>query len=849
MPAVFLNGFFIDLKTGEIMRYLILFLLLSITAWAQSENISGLVVNNAEGRAIPGVNIYIKGGGKGTVSGKDGTFSLEINSKKDIIVFSHVAYKKLELEAVEIINSGWEKFILDTKIFPGQTVLIEGAVGEKGVTPLTFSKIERKDIETAYTTQDIPEYLSYLPSTTFYSEGGAGYGYNYISIRGFGQRRISVSINGIPQNEPEDHNVYWLDFPDLLESTGFIQVQRGAGSGITGYPSIGGSINIITSPFSEKSEMKFYSSYGSYNTRKYGVALSSGLIDNKYSVYFKLSQLLSSGYREGNWIDFKSYHLSAVRYDDKLTTQLNIYGGPVADGLVYNGLPKFAINDRELRKKNYSWWSADDNNITYAAERRPEEIENFSQPHFEILNEYTLNDNVTLNSALFLVLGEGFFDYDGSWGSYSYFRITPENGFNINEDPTTLYMGEALIRAKVENKQWGWIPRISYKHGEGKLIVGGEFRFHNSVHWGSINYAQSIPAGVGKDYRYYYYEGKKDIVNVFANETYNINSRLNILAEIQLAWHRYASGNEKYLDNEFSIDNLFFNPRLGLNYKFSDNFSSYLSYAMVSREPRLKTYYDAAESSGGAVPQFVKKGDGSYDFDDPLVKPEKMNAIELGCTYRTNQLELTSNLFYMHFTDEIVKNGQLDRFGQPVTGNMDNTVHMGLELSANYHLNDYIDIIANGTYSRNYISDGKIYVSDANSATLTSEIDLTDNEIGGFPELMFNGIVQMQYKGVTGRFYLKYVGDYYSDNYGDKIDEYNQQVQGFTDYNDNKVDSWFLMNFFASYEFDINPVFRKIKTFIQVNNIFDTLYASTAIGKEFFPGAERNFLAGISLGL
>ncbi len=94
--------------------------------------------------------------------------------------------------------------------------------------------------------------MSYLPSTTSYSEGGNGIGYNYISIRGFGQRRISISVNGIPQNDPEDHNVYWLDMPDLLESAELVQVQRGAGAGVIGYPSIGGSINIITSPFSDK---------------------------------------------------------------------------------------------------------------------------------------------------------------------------------------------------------------------------------------------------------------------------------------------------------------------------------------------------------------------------------------------------------------------------------------------------------------------------------------------------------------------------------------------------------------------------------------------------------------------
>ena len=42
---------------------------------------------------------------------------------------------------------------------------------------------------------------------------------------------------------------------------------------------------------------------------------------------------------------------------------------------------------------------------------------------------------MTLNSALFLVLGEGFFDYDGSWADTSYFRLTTSNGFITDGNP------------------------------------------------------------------------------------------------------------------------------------------------------------------------------------------------------------------------------------------------------------------------------------------------------------------------------------------------------------------------------------------------------------------------------
>ena len=200
-----------------------------------------------------------------------------------------------------------------------------------------------------------------------------------------------------------------------------------------------------------------------------------------------------------------------------------------------------------------------------------------------------------------------------------------ENGFDTSYVPTN-----ALIRAKVENTQYGWIPRFSYNHDNGVLFFGAELRNHESAHWGSINYAENLPPGVTKEYHYYQYRGGKDIASVFVNESYTINEHWNLLGEFQLAYHKYKLYDELYVGTEFAISDLFFNPRIGINFKPINPLNIYLSFARVSREPRLKNYYDAAESSGGAVPQFEFNPDGTYNYDKPLVQPETMNDIELG---------------------------------------------------------------------------------------------------------------------------------------------------------------------------------------------------------------------------
>jgi iron complex outermembrane receptor protein len=820
-------------------NFVIFFLLCSCLSFGQV-TVKGTIQDARTLQPLSNANVTVQNQpNTGTASGKNGEFSLTGNiSGTDKIIISYVGYETRSLEAELFFNSSRPAILLEPLVIPSQTILIKGSIGKAGITPLAFDKISREEIEETYTVQDIPQYLSTLPSTTSYSENGNGIGYNYISIRGFDQRRISVAVNGIPQNEPEDQNVYWLDFPDLLASAEVIQVQRGAGSGVFGYPAIGGSINIITSAFSNKPKFDFSAALGSYNTRRYSASFSSGLIDNRYSVYVKFSRILSSGYRNLSYSKFNSYHLSAVRYDDNLTTQINIFGGPIEDGLAYTGLPKFAVKNKGLRKANYSYWEADDKQVTYAAERRPSEIENFSQPHYEILNELKLNDDVTLNSALFLITGTGFFDYDGSWADTSYFRLTQEYGFNPTGNP-----GNALIHAQVDNVQYGWIPRVSIKHTDGELLVGGEFRRHRSEHWGSIKYAENIPAGASENYRYYYYEGSKDIINVFVHDSYRLSSSINLLAEFQLAYHKYGIENERFAGNEFTIDGLYLNPRAGINYKLSEKQNVFFSFARVTKEPRLKNYYDAAESSGGTVPQFEQYENGSYNYDEPLVQPETMNDFEAGTSYIDKNLSLTLNLFYMIFDDEIVKNGELDRFGQPITGNVDRTVHAGIEFSGSIKFLNYFEVHANASYSRNEIKDGSFYLDADNF------IDLSGNRISGFPDFLANMGCSFKYEGLNLRLSARYVGDFYSDNYDDNLKDYLSRYPGFVTYNDNKNDAYFAADFAASYELNMFGSLNASRIYLQVNNIFDKLYSAYAVGAEFFPAAERNFLAGVQVGL
>lgn len=821
---------------------IILVLLFSANLFPQHITISGKVTDAETNEPLNLANIrQVSDKSIGTTSGMNGDFSLTVSrAKNESISVSYLGYNS-ETIVLSAVSDTFLNIKLSPRILTSQSVLIKGSIGRKGESPFTYEKISAKEIKKNYHVQDIPEYISTLPSTMFYSENGNGIGYNYVNIRGFDQRRITVAINGIPQNDPEDHNVYWLDFPDLLSNADLIQVQRGSGSGLFGYPSIGGVINIITSSYSPKPFADFSTSFGSYNTRKYSASFSSGIIENKYSFAGKLSRILSSGYREKAFVKFSSYYFSASRFDDDVTTQINFYGGPIEDGLSYTGLPKFAIKNRQMRKANYSYWEAGPGGYTYTLNRRPDEIENFSQPHFELLNEMNISKKLTLNTALFLVIGQGFFDYDGSWADTTYLRLTGEYGFNPTSNPQNV-----LIRAQVENVQYGFIPRVNFEHDNGELIAGGEIRIHKSDHWGSIGYGENLPAGLTKNYRYYFYNGGKDILNFFVNENYRLNEKVNLLGEVQFAYHKYRITNERYVNNNFSINNFFVNPRFGINYKIDTQRQIYFSFSRVSREPRLKNYYDAAESSDGVLPQFESVVDDSgkvisFNYDAPLVKPETMNDIEIGGSISADNYNVSVNLFFMLFENEIVKNGQLDRFGQPVTGNVEQSEHKGIEFSLLYKPNKYLTLFGNATYSLNRIREGRDFFSP------TDFIDLKDNRISGFPDYLANMGLMLEYENAVLRIDSKYVGDFYSDNYDEKFTEYLKLYPNLAKYTDNVNESYFVTNIFASYSFRLFNTLNPSKIFIQINNVSDRLYSTNAIGKEFFPAAERNFIGGIQL--
>ncbi len=764
------------------------------------------------------------------------------------------------------------------RLYQLPAVTVTTTRAEVGKSPVPFAEIQQSDVRQRYTVQDFPTLLNALPSVFVWSQNGNQIGYSTLVMRGFDQRRIAVLINGVPQNDPEDHNVYWIDFPDLAASVSSIQVQRGAGLINYGAAAIGGSINITTANFLADRLIRVSFSNGwqqfgaggktvfQPTVQRYALEVSSGLLAGRYAVYGRMSRINSWGYRDQSWAELNSYFLSGVRFDERLTTQINIFGGPLSDGLTYYGIPKEHIKDLTLRRKNYAWWQYDStyHRIGFAVERRPIELENFSQPHYELLNDWRISDSLELKSVLFYYTGDGFFDFDGSWADARTLRLTRDYGWDL---PDTVYPRNAVIRAFVGNKQGGWIPRLVWKHRNGELLLGTELRLHRSVHWGKVRYAELLPTNFDPEYKIYQYEGVRDIFSVFAREQYWLSPRLALNLEGQLVHHSYRIRNEKagnrhtwYLTRSgdtvwgsgtlFDVRYTFFNPRLGVLWRPASEHELFGMVAFTSREPRMRNLYAAEDSYFGARPLFESDtlgGQVRYDFSKPLVKPEQMLDVELGWRYQSEPLRFSVGLFWMEFFNELVKSGRVDIFGAPIDGNAPRTRHIGLELDAAAELLrssgwGSLTLGIAATLSRNRIVEYTYYSG-------THAFSLNGNPVAGFPDVLASGYLRYQLAGFHAQLLVRHVGKFYSDNFGDKLAEYAAQDPGIADYRDNVVDPYTVVDLDLRWEVPTVLGLQRLGLRLQIHNLFNVLYAAGAEGRHFFPGAERFTLLGVDVEL
>ena len=174
-------------------------------------------------------------------------------------------------------------------------------------TPVAYTDLSRSAIARNSYGTDIPSVLALTPSMIATSETGIGIGGTSMRLRGTDATRLNVPINGVAMNNPDSHSMYWYDTPDLISAVGTMQVQRGAGISTNGTGAFGGAVNMTTESLTTEFSGEASLSYGSYNTNKQAVGISSGLMDGHWAVDARLTHIGSNGYIDRGSTDLKSY--------------------------------------------------------------------------------------------------------------------------------------------------------------------------------------------------------------------------------------------------------------------------------------------------------------------------------------------------------------------------------------------------------------------------------------------------------------------------------------------------------------------------------------------------------------
>ncbi len=803
---------------------LLLIIPLAFEAW--SGEIKGRVYDADTGAPLAGASVLVEGTSLGTAADAEGEFSLRgVPAEEFVLSAGFVGYKVKKIRVGsgrgEIVNLALVPVYLQ-----GEEVTITASRADLAAAPVSFSNISREEVKEAYYGQELPLLLEETPGLYSYSDAGNPQGYSYLKIRGFDQKRVSVFINGIPLNDPEDHQVYWVDMPDLAANIADIQVQRGLGYSPYGPSAFGGSVNILTSPGPEERRMETSFGYGSFNTRKFSALFNSGIVDNTYQFYGRFSRITTDGYRDNSGFEGWSYYLSAAKYGVNHTLTVNLYGGPEFLHAAWDAAPEDSL------KTNRKY-----NPISY-----PNTVDNFNQPHYELHHNLELSENLTFHNTLFYIKGRGY------WEMYKADRNL--RGYGLT-DVDTLY-SDLVTQKWVDKHQWGWLPRLEYQDGRWEIIGGGNFNQFNSQHWGKVIWVENPPAGSQPEHTNHDYDGDRSEGSIFIHASHLFKERLKLLADVQfrhlnIEFRQNPAGafaGEEL--NRYKVTHNFLNPKIGASYRIREFTTAYASAGFAQREPSDNEYWDAWDGPDDfeVDPLFAKSdtvwtgSNAQYvRWSNPLVKPEKAAEIEIGIRHRGEKFRGSVNLYWMDFRNEIIYGGGVSD-GYPITGNADKTLHRGVEMEAELNPLRSLAVYGNMSYSRNTFESNDILGLDPSY----NPVPIKGNTVPLFPELMLRGRLSYDLRRLQGwsvkpSLGLAYIGEQYLES---------------TNLKGAVIDPYWTADLRLSLELPSKPGLPTVNIHAVVDNLFDSEYETSGyyyLGNYYYPGASRSYYVDLRVRL
>ena len=671
-------------------------------------------------------------------------------------------------------------------------------------SPFSFSNVDKKDLELKNLGQDLPILLNFSPSVVTTSDAGAGIGYTGIRIRGVSPQSTNITINGIPYNDPESLGTFWVNLPDFTSSVESLQIQRGIGTSTNGSGAFGASINILTDKISQFAYTEISNSFGSYNTLKHTVKLSTGIINDHFEISGRLSKIASDGYIDRAYSDLKSYFIQANYFDENTLIKAITFGGHEKTYQSWYGITKEQMI--ENRRQN-----------PYTYEN---EIDNYKQDHFQLHWSEQINNTLSTNISLNYTDGRGYFEQyrnDDSVETYSGI-VKSDLDENGNETGTT----DLIRRRWLDNDFYVLNASLNYNYENLNLILSGSYSNYIGDHFGEVIWARNFDDNYSIRDRYYEGNGKKNDLSFFTKVSYKLKDIL-IYGDLQLRKINYKTSGitsdliNLKLDKKYN----FFNPKIGITHNLNSNSLIYLSYSRANREPSRSDYEN-----------------------NPDIKPEKLNDLEFGYRLSSDKLELNLNAYYMLYNEQLVLTGAIDDVGAPIRTNSGSSYRVGIESEINLELSKKLDISSNLTLSSNK---NKEVISNYNGA-LTN---FGKTNLSYSPNFITNNTINYKF---TEKFSLSMLSKYVG-----------KQFMGNTDAKNSILESYFVNDLNFNLKITPKRIFNEIVVSGLINNILDKEYVSngyyytyddtwsnpgetiTLDGAGYYPQATRNFLLGLLL--
>ena len=667
--------------------------------------------------------------------------------------------------------------------------VLVSAIRVTSKTPVSFSNLSKKEIQTRNLGQDIPILMNYLPSVVTTSDAGNGVGYTGIRVRGSDATRVNVTINGIPYNDSESHGTYWVNMPDFASSLQSVQLQRGVGTSTNGAGAFGASLNMLTDSYSEKASGEISNSFGSFNTHKHTVKFSTGLLNDHFEIAGRVSTLKSDGYIDRANSDLKSYFLQGTYVGKTTLIKALAFGGKEKTYQSWNGI------DGETLLNNRTFNSAGVFTDELGQTRYyNNETDNYQQDHYQLHWNEKISSNWNTNLAFHYTKGKGYYENYKEEADFSSYGLTP-----IVINGTTISTTDLIRQKWLDNDFYGTTFSANYQSKQLEVIFGGSYNKYEGDHFGKVIWARYASQSELGNHYYDDYASKTD-GTTFAKINYQVAENLSLFGDLQVRnVHYKANSYETGLVN----DNFtFFNPKAGVNYTINDKNNLYFSYARANREPNRTDY------EGGSV------------------KPEKLNDFELGWRYLSEKIQFNSNLYYMAYKDQLILTGTLDDVGSPIRSNSEKSYRLGLEVDATFVISKQIIVHPNFTLSRNKNLD--LAVSGHNYGT--KDISYSPSVIAG------NSLIYKPTESLQIVWLQKYVGQQYMNNIESA---------------ESTLADYFINDLNISYEIKPKSIFKSIVIKGLVNNILDKKYSSNGymwdIYPYYYPQAGTNFLAGLTL--